>query len=97
MCQHFGVPSVFLTFTPDDINNPTSFRLAFRSAKNADFPADAPEEFFRSMENETVYLGGGDIRVPADYPGRLETMRGHKKVLFMDGRRQWSQSKGNFW
>ena len=45
LTQRHGPASVFLTVSPNDISNPTSFRLAFRSVNNKDFPATIPSDF----------------------------------------------------
>ena len=45
MAKRYGAASTLLTITPDDINNPTSFRFACDSINNEDFPA-VVDEFF---------------------------------------------------
>jgi len=40
MVYHFGVPSVFFTFAPDDVHGILNMRLAFPQANNWDFPAN---------------------------------------------------------
>ena len=70
LCQRHGPASVFLTVSPNDISNPTSFRFSFRSVNNKDFPAVAPADFLDSMKKEATFLGSGDVMVP---PGAINT------------------------
>ena len=64
--QHWGA-SVFLTISPDDISNVSSFRLTFRSTNNKDFPSHVTPEFIDAIKNESTYLGSGNTSVPTDY------------------------------
>ena len=50
MAKRYGPGTVFLTLTPDDISNPTSFRYSIRSHNNTSFPACAPNDFFKELE-----------------------------------------------
>lgn len=40
MCYMHGLPSVFLTYTPDDINGVLNLRLTLSQTGNDSFPAD---------------------------------------------------------
>ena len=40
MVYHFGIPSVFFTFAPDDIHGVLNLRLSLPQKNNLHFPAD---------------------------------------------------------
>ena len=67
LTQRHGPASVFLTVAPNDVNNPTAFRLTFRGINNEDFPATAPETFIQAMKKESIFLGSGDVRIPTNH------------------------------
>ena len=74
MTRHYGAGSVFFTIAPDDINNPTTFRLALRVRNNTSFPSVVKDEdaFFNAMMEESALLGEGDIAIPAGWKQRAE-------------------------
>ena len=61
-----------MTVSPDDINNPTSFRLCQRSCNNSSFPSDSPAEFYKAMEEDSTILAVGDVQVPINYSARAK-------------------------
>lgn len=66
--------SCFLTITPNDVSNPTSFRLCHRSVGNDKFPATCPAKFLdalvgdQSEWKQSAMEGGVEIPIPLDYP-----------------------------
>lgn len=72
MCRFRGPASVFLTLTPDDVNNPRSFRLALRSSSNRSFPAKCrdDEDLIRMMMENGIIIGEGAVPIPVDYDAR---------------------------
>ena len=75
MTRRYGPASVFLTIAPDDVNNPTSFRLSFRSISNAVFPAIVDDTFFRALQQNTSFIAETSIpikRHSAGYIARLK-------------------------
>jgi hypothetical protein len=67
MCHRFGPASVFLTVTPDDVSNPTSFRLGFRSFSNFAFPAVTTHNFIPSIIRGSEYINEINIPIPTSY------------------------------
>ena len=57
--RRYGAPSIFLTIAVDDINNPTSFRLTFRSVDNSSFPAIATNDYFDALESNSTIIAEG--------------------------------------
>ena len=43
----------FVTITPDDINNPTSFKLSMRRVSNKSFPSLAFPQFFEDLKKKS--------------------------------------------
>jgi hypothetical protein len=70
MCHRFGPASVFLTVTPDDISNPTSFRLCFRSCANYGFPSTTKPNFLTDMKNNAEYIDEVNVKLPTNYTER---------------------------
>ena len=72
MTRRYGPPSTFLTISPDDVNNPTSFRLCFRSiSSNTEFPATASDDFFEKLAERSVFVTENNVRIPTDYTSLL--------------------------
>ena len=78
----FGCPGTFLTISPDDVHNPLSLRLCFKTVSNAEFPA-LDEGFLDALQGgqtvfETVIDGSaGRIGISeADLNGCAPTARG---------------------
>ena len=65
MAKRYGPCTTMLTLTPDDINSPTSFRLAARSLNNMTFPACVDETFFVGATYATLTLA------PVKPPGQV--------------------------
>jgi hypothetical protein len=72
MCHRFGPASVFLTVTPDDVSNPTSFRLAFRSFSNFCFPAITTNNFIPSLIQGAEYINEINVPIPTSYAERYK-------------------------
>jgi hypothetical protein len=70
MCHRFGPASVFLTVTPDDISNPTSFRLCFRSCANCGFPSTTKPNFLTDMQQSAEYIDEVNVKLPTTYTDR---------------------------
>ena len=71
MAHRYGPSSTMLTITPDDINNPSSLRLAMRHFDNSSFPATVDEEFFDKLKQNSSYTQQeGTIKIPLDYSAR---------------------------
>jgi hypothetical protein len=75
MGRRFGSPSIFVTISPDDLNNPFAYRLTFRSIDNKMFPAhlsgettnndpnfDAEAAFLTDLEKHTTFEGIGVVK-----------------------------------
>jgi hypothetical protein len=66
--RRYGSPSVFLTVAPDDINNPTAFRLTFTIPPNDEkqhnemSPEDL-EEYLERMRSRGSVVGSGTVRM----------------------------------
>jgi len=71
--KRYGPASVFLTGTPDDINDPSIFRLACGVVDNKDFPAETDDEFFQKLHENSVHTSKGNIRFPLDYTSRTKS------------------------
>ena len=72
MAKRYGPASTMLTITPDDINCPTSFRLACTSLNNEDFPANADENFFKKLEESGTFIGENKVDIPLSYNQRMK-------------------------
>jgi hypothetical protein len=65
LIHRFGLPSVFMTVSPDDAHHPMSVRLSFPSIANVGFPADpaAAQAFMAAMQRDGVAaVAGQDVR-----------------------------------
>jgi hypothetical protein len=67
MESFFGSASTFGTVAPDDICNPTGFRLCHPIRSNSDFPSDATEQFYNALEAGTEITEGVTIPIPCKY------------------------------
>ena len=72
MSKRYGPITAMLTGTPDDINNPTSLRLACKSFKNVSFPAVAVDEFYKTLQENGTFVRENDIRIPLTYTQRAQ-------------------------
>jgi hypothetical protein len=72
MAKRYGPASTFLTITPDDINCPSSFRMACRSINNQCFPAVVDQNFYTKLSECATHMDEGDIRKPLSYTKRLQ-------------------------
>ena len=70
LCRRFGAATAFVTFCPDDKNNPSVLRLAVRSLNNHEFPAKADGRFFEAMQNDTPLVDNVTIPIPLAYRDR---------------------------
>ena len=62
----------FLTISPDDVNNPTMFRLSIRSLSNHGFPAVVDDEFFKALQENSHIVQEHDIKIPTKHIDRLK-------------------------
>jgi hypothetical protein len=72
LCRRFGAATAFVTFCPDDKNNPNVMRFGMRSISNSQFPAKADGRFFEAMKNDTDLVDGVDIPIPLAYRDRVK-------------------------
>ena len=73
LSQHFMSGCTFYTIAPDDINNPTSFRLCFCLKNNKSFPASEPDEdFIEKMVSNSTFIEEGEIPIPVGYSDRAK-------------------------
>ncbi|CAB9516444.1 helicase PIF1 [Seminavis robusta] len=72
MAKRYGPVANMVTVTPDDINNPTSFRWACRSSNNFSFPAVVDEDFFESLQKNGTLRTNGNVDVPLNYSSRMK-------------------------
>ena len=66
LVQRYGPASVFLTISPDDVNDPTSFRMTFRSVDNFSFPAVVSGDFFQAMRNASKFKCSSTYMIPRE-------------------------------
>jgi len=73
MVHRFGLPSIFLTIAPDDVNNPMAIRMSFPSSSNTVFPA-TPDGFLDALQKDqdkfdTIPISQRDLKaLAADSP-----------------------------
>ena len=84
MVRRYGPPSTFLTISPDDVNNPTSFRLCFRSISNTEFPATASDDFFEKLAERSAFVTEKNVRIPTDYTSLLRKAEGNPVATSME-------------
>ncbi|MGL5934880.1 MAG: hypothetical protein ACRCZI_04580, partial [Cetobacterium sp.] len=69
--HRYGDSTTMVTITPDDINCPSTLRLAVRNVDNSSFPAAVDDDFFEKLiEGCKVPSTEGSIRVPLSYTDR---------------------------
>jgi hypothetical protein len=75
MRRRFSCAPAFLTFAIDDVNHPTSIRMAMSSSSNTDFPAVVSGGHHEAMKHGFKhYCGENGISIPASYSARLQTL-----------------------
>ena len=74
MATHFGSGTVFFTISPDDINNPKSFRLAQRTIGTNSLPCvvSDEQEFLTTMMDDSTIMEVGTIPFPVNYTARAK-------------------------
>jgi hypothetical protein len=72
MAKRYASSTLMLTVTPDDVNNPSSFRLACASLDNTKFPSHVTESFYDHLRNCSVSMQEDDIKIPLSYTRRFE-------------------------
>ena len=72
MAKRYGPATLLLTVTPDDVNNPSSFRLACSSLDNTKFPSHVNETFYDNLQNCSVAMQEDDIKIPLNYSRRFQ-------------------------
>ena len=86
MAKRYGPPSVMLTVTPDDINNPTSFRLACKSHSNISFPACTTQAFHDNFKNSKSIDSFGNINIPLNYTQRVKRANANPVAIAIEFR-----------
>jgi len=75
MRRRYGCAPAFLTFAIDDVNHPTSMRMAMSSSSNTDFPAAVSGGHHEAMKHGFKYnCGEGNVSIPASYSARLRAL-----------------------
>ena len=75
MRRRYACAPAFLTFAIDDVNHPTSIRLAMSSSSNTDFPAVVSGGHHEAMKHGFKFSCGEDeVSIPASYSARLRTL-----------------------
>ena len=70
--RRYGCPSLFLTMSFDDVNNPSSIRMAMRSSTNTSFPATDDPEFIQHLIDGSDLIGKGSISIPSTVSERAK-------------------------
>jgi len=83
MQKRCGGASSYITVSPDDVNNPTSFRLAHCAINNKDFPATVNETFFKSLR-EAKSFNQGSVKLPCDYTSRIQAASGNPVAVAVE-------------
>ena len=69
--QRYGESTTMVTITPDDINCPSTLRLATHNIDNQAFPATVDEHFFQKLkEGCKEFSPEGSIKIPLSYTER---------------------------
>jgi hypothetical protein len=83
--KRMGPGCTLLTCTPDDVNNPTSFRLSHGQVRsNIDFPASVDESFFESLRESKNYQQtrqSSIIDIPLSYQYRKDAIMQNPVVV----------------
>jgi hypothetical protein len=75
MRRRFSCAPSFLTFAIDDVNHPTSIRMAMSSSSNTDFPAVVSGGHHEAMKHGFKHYCGEDkIPIPASHSARLQML-----------------------
>ena len=75
MRRRYGCAPAFLTFAIDDVNHPTSLRMAMSSSSNSDFPAVVSGGHHEAMKHGFKHNCGEDnVSIPASYSARLRAL-----------------------
>jgi hypothetical protein len=71
---------------PDDVNNPTSFRLSIRKLEdvNQSFPRETDEGFYEAMKTGSSEVAGGSIPFPCDYAARARATVGNPVAAVLE-------------
>ena len=65
LSQYFMTGSSFYIISSDDINNPTSFKIAQHFTNNTTFPALIPsDETTKAMIHNSYFQEKGNIHIP---------------------------------
>jgi hypothetical protein len=90
MVRKYGPAAAFVTISPDDINNPTSFRLSVRRMKDSTDPCKYPREtddnFYSAMKEQSVEVGAGSIPIPfpCNYAARAKATVGNPVAAVLE-------------
>jgi hypothetical protein len=75
MRRRYGSAPAFLTFAIDDVNHPTSIRMALSSSSNTEFPAVVSGGHHEAMKHGFKHnCEEGSVSIPASYSARLRAL-----------------------
>ena len=77
LTRRFGSGSTFLTVSPDDVKNPTSYRLTYHSTDNKSFPAKVSEDFFEKLQSQSTFITEHNVSVPTSFQHMLKKANGN--------------------
>ena len=86
VAKRHGPPTHMLTVTPDDVNTPTSFRLACTSCDNVTFPAIADEAFFDALRQNSDLTTSAGVRIPLGYSSRFKAAANNPVAVALEFR-----------
>ncbi len=66
----FGPFCNWITIAPDDISNPTIFRLTMRASNNFSIPAVATDDFLNALRQNSTVLISENVSIPVNFQAR---------------------------
>ena len=75
--RRYGGAFTMVTGTPDDINNPTSLRLALKQLDNASFPACVDAATLERISSNRDSDVEGNVQIPKSYSDRVKAAVGN--------------------
>ena len=85
MAKRYGPNTSLVTVTPDDVNNPTSFRFSLIAPDNKSFPATAHDDFFDKLQSGQK-VSQGNVKIPTDYTRRFKAASGNPVAVALEFR-----------
>jgi len=68
--RRFAAAAIFVTISPNLMDQPTAVRTTFNSIDNVSFPASVTRDFYDSLRKGSTMLGQNDIHIPLGYRDR---------------------------